>query len=68
MDIAALSILKSQAQMKQSVGIAVIKKAIDSAGQNADIVSEMLEKVEQGKVLAQALATPHLGRSIDILV
>ena len=67
MDIAALSILKSQAQLQQGVGIAVMRKAMGAAEQNGGLVTQMLDKATEGKAAAQA-NLPNVGNSIDVYV
>ncbi|WP_082220192.1 YjfB family protein [Domibacillus robiginosus] len=55
MDIAALSVGMSQASLSQSVSLALTKKTMDTAQQNA---SQMV----------QMLPAPHptLGQSVDV--
>lgn len=55
MDIAALSIALSQMNFRQEVTVSVMKKSMDQAESNRDIVVKMLEQ----SVL------PHLGGSMD---
>lgn len=57
MDIAALSIGLKQASLSQGVGIALTKKAMDTAEQNSDQLLKMLEAPH-----------PTLGKSIDLSV
>ncbi|NTW06111.1 MAG: putative motility protein [Peptococcaceae bacterium] len=66
MDIAALSVVRSQAQLQQSVEISVMKKAMESMGEKSNLVNEMLGKIAEGRS-AQPLL-PHLGQNIDIYV
>ncbi|GAB2544950.1 YjfB family protein [Gracilibacillus alcaliphilus] len=56
MDIAALSMMMNQSQLKQQVDIAVMKKAIDQA----QVQSEEMIKLMEGSV------QPHLGQQIDM--
>lgn len=67
MDIAALSIIKNQAQLKQSVSIAMMKKAMGTAEQKGNFITEMLGKVAEGNVAKQA-TPPHLGTKLDTYV
>jgi|ADurb_Cas_03_Slu_FD_contig_121_28772_length_2106_multi_5_in_0_out_0_3 hypothetical protein len=67
MDIAALSIIKSQAQLRQNVGIAVLKKAIGAAEQGGSLVNQMLDKAVEEKTVALS-SLPYLGNNIDRLV
>ncbi|NLC07864.1 MAG: putative motility protein [Syntrophomonadaceae bacterium] len=67
MDIAALSIIKSQLQLKQDVGISLMNKVMETAEQNAGLVNQMLDKVNDGPSAAQG-KMPHLGNYIDRLV
>jgi hypothetical protein len=55
MDIAALSIGMNQASLGQSVSLALTKKVMDTAQQNASQMTEMLQA-----------AHPSLGKSIDL--
>lgn len=57
MDIAALSIGMKQASLSQNVGIALTKKAMDTAEQNSDQLLKMLEAPH-----------PTLGKSSDLSV
>ncbi|WP_347491414.1 YjfB family protein [Desulfoscipio sp. XC116] len=67
MDIAALSILKSQIQLQQDAGIAIMKKAMSTAEQGGSLVNQMLDKAAEGKTAAQ-VKMPHLGNNINALV
>lgn len=64
MDIAALSVIKSMAHIKQQAGIQVLKMAMDSSQENADFYTRMLAPVKQ----MEQSVSPHLGRYIDIRV
>ena len=55
MDIAALSIGLSQASLSQSVGIALVKNAMDTSQQNAGQMLEMIQAPH-----------PTLGNTIDL--
>ena len=63
MDIAAMSTMLSQAKVKQQVGVSTLKIAMDT-GQTQ--MNEMLKMVEQSTVTLEQLATPHVGKGIDI--
>ncbi|MGI6491230.1 MAG: putative motility protein [Peptococcaceae bacterium] len=67
MDIAALSIILNQVQFKQDAGIAVLKKAMDTAEQGGSLLNQMLDKVKDGHTAAQG-KLPHLGNNIDRFV
>ena len=67
MDIAALSIIKSQAQLRQDVGIAVLRKAMGTAEQGGGLVNQMLDKAAEGKA-AVLSGLSYLGNNIDRLV
>lgn len=67
MDIAALSIIMNQVQLKQDAGIAVLRKAMDAAEQGGSLVTQMLDKVNQGHTATQG-KLPHLGNNIDTFV
>ncbi|WP_082087831.1 YjfB family protein [Domibacillus indicus] len=55
MDIAALSVGMTQASLSQSVSIALTKKTMDMAQQNANQMVQMLQAPH-----------PTLGKSIDV--
>jgi len=67
MDIAALSVLKSQAQLRLDAGMSVMKKAMDTAEQNATIVNRMLNKMDRGEAATQA-RPPGVGSNVDTYV
>ncbi|WP_341202114.1 YjfB family protein [Planomicrobium okeanokoites] len=56
MDIAALSMVLSQANVRQEATMSVMKKTMDQAESNGQNVVKMLEQSVQ----------PHIGGSIDI--
>lgn len=58
MDIAALSIIKSQASLSQNVGIALLKKNMDSANENSQSLIKMME----------LSVNPSLGSNLDTKV
>lgn len=64
MDIALLSMALSQGQIQQQASISVMKKAMDQAEGNADLLTKMLSEVDQQAL--QRAAEPHLGGNIDI--
>lgn len=64
MDIAALSMMKSQASVRQGVSVALLKKTMDSATvQKASLIESMMNT----KAVQQA-AQPHKGGNIDISI
>lgn len=63
MDIAALSIVMKQSQLKQQTSLAVMKSAMDTAKTNGNHLIEMLEK----SVPPQP-AHPYLGGKVDLKV
>jgi len=65
MDIAALSINLSQVQLQQVVGTAVLKMAMDTDRENADMLTKALAASMQ--VLEQSV-NPHLGARLDMTV
>ncbi|GAB6180176.1 hypothetical protein JCM14036_14950 [Desulfotomaculum defluvii] len=65
MDIAALSIMKNQVKLQQNVGVAVLKKVMNTAEENGNFLTEMLGK--GGHSIPQAKAD-HLGNRIDLYV
>ena len=66
MNIAALSIIKNQVQLKQDVGASLMKKVMDTAEQDSNLVNQMLDKVAEGKAAARA-KMPHQGANVDRL-
>lgn len=65
MDIAALSMIKNQVELQQNVGVAVLKKAMQTAEENGNFLTEMLGK--GGFSIPQA-KSEHLGNKIDLYV
>ncbi|WP_099190182.1 YjfB family protein [Tepidibacter mesophilus] len=63
MDIGAMSIGLSQANLGQQVSLSVMKKVMDTSQQNADMINEMMNT--NVKVMEKSV-TPHLGNTIDI--
>ncbi|HEX2927593.1 MAG TPA: YjfB family protein [Ruminiclostridium sp.] len=55
MDIAALSMAESQAQVGEQVGIAVTKLAMNSAKEDSNALSKMME----------LSVNPNIGRNFD---
>jgi len=62
MDIGTLSMAISQYSVQNSVGVSVMKLAMDSGEEMAGAVTKV---IESGSVEA---ADPNLGRVIDVLV
>ena len=58
MDIAKLSIMMSQSQLKQQASISVMKQTMDHAEMQSEQMIKMLEQSVQ----------PHLGGQIDMRV
>ncbi|WP_041274620.1 YjfB family protein [Desulforamulus reducens] len=65
MDIAALSIIKNHVQIQQDVGVAVLKKAMNTAEENGNFLTQMLGKGENSIPQAKS---DHLGNKIDFYV
>ncbi len=63
MDIAAMSINLSQAKLSQQVNLSVMKMAMNSSGQKANMINEMMNN--SVKAMEKSVS-PHLGNSIDI--
>lgn len=55
MDIAAMSVIMGQTQVRQQAGIALMDKALNQAEGQSDAMLKMLEESAQ----------PHLGSTID---
>ncbi len=64
MDIAALSIGLSHGKVKQDASLAVMKKTMNHAEQNAASMIQMLNN-SQVKAI-QHVAQPHLGGNVDV--
>ena len=56
MDVAAMSVVMKQGQLMRQVGIAVMKKAMDSAEMSTENLLTVLEQS----------VNPNLGQNIDI--
>lgn len=65
MDIAALAIIKNQVQLQQDVGVAVLKKVINTAKENGNLITQLMEK--SGDAVPQS-KLGHLGNQIDLYV
>ena len=63
MDIAALSMDLKQIQLQQAVGTAVLKMAMDSSRENANMLTKVL--AVSTKVMEQSV-NPHLGARLDV--
>lgn len=61
LDIAALSTVMKQAQVKQQASLSVMKSAMNTAENNAANLIDMLNKST-----VQNVSHPHLGQNIDI--
>lgn len=58
MDIAALSIMKSQASLSQQVSLAITKKIMDTSIANSQDIIKMME----------LSVNPNLGSKLDVKV
>ncbi|MFC4404941.1 YjfB family protein [Gracilibacillus xinjiangensis] len=56
MDIAAMSVIMSQAQVKQQASISLLDKAMNTSEQQSNQMIKMLEQAIQ----------PHLGSTVDV--
>lgn len=56
MDIAALSMVLSQMNVRQDASVSLMKKSMDQAETNGESVVKMLEQSAQ----------PHLGGTVDL--
>jgi len=61
LDIAALSIVMKQSQVKQQAGLSVMKSAMTTAETNGAALIEMMNKS-----ISQAAPHPYLGGQIDV--
>ena len=61
MDIAAMSVVMNQAQVKQQASISVLKKAMGTADQNGNAIMKMMQTP-----IGEHVAHPHLGKSVDV--
>ncbi|MBU3155072.1 YjfB family protein [Clostridium estertheticum] len=57
MDIAALSMVMSQANVQQNAGIAVMKMAMDTGKENATQMTDMMKNVAVDTSVGQNLDT-----------
>ncbi|NMA66512.1 MAG: putative motility protein [Clostridiaceae bacterium] len=64
MDIAAASMVLSQAKVQQQVSLSVMKMTMDTSKEKADFLTQMLN---QAKLMEQSV-NPHLGNRIDLKV
>ncbi len=65
MDIAALAINLSQVQLQQAVGTAVLKMALDTGREHADLLTRALAA---SMPVPESLVNPHLGTKLDVTV
>lgn len=66
MGIANMSVAMNQSQLQQDLGIAVLKKAMDTTTQSAGtMLQDLMESVDVPA--SQLAAQPNLGANIDIL-
>ncbi|QGU00401.1 hypothetical protein SYNTR_1807 [Candidatus Syntrophocurvum alkaliphilum] len=62
MDVAALSISLNESKLKQSASVSVLKMAMDTATQNCEMLTELMDNV---KAMEQSVH-PHIGGKIDV--
>lgn len=62
MDIAALSIISSQASAQNDASIMILRKAMDTMEQNGQGLVNLIN------ASAPVISPPHLGQSIDISI
>lgn len=55
MDLGALSMVMSQARVQQSVGIEIMKMAMDTGKENAATMTEMIKNVSVNSNIGQYL-------------
>lgn len=60
MDIAALSVISSQSNVQQAVGIALMKKTMDVADEQGVTLQQM--------IAASPVSDPNLGQNVDITI
>lgn len=65
MDIAALSVLSQQAQVKQQASLSVMKMVMDSSTQQTQSV---LETVAETTKALELSVNPQLGNNLDVSV
>lgn len=65
MDIAAMSIMLSQAKVQQQASISVMKMAMDTSKVQRNDMVQMVQ--ENTKMMEQSIQ-PHLGKNIDVQV
>lgn len=63
MDIAAMSIVLSQARVQQEAGISVMKLAMDSGKASSEGMTQLM--TDMTKAMEQSV-NPHLGGNIDL--
>ena len=63
MDIAAMSTMLSQSQLRQQASISVLKIAMDTGKAQ---MNDVLKMVHQNVKMMEQSVTPHLGKTIDI--
>lgn len=65
MDIAALSIISNQAQLKQQVSISVMKMVMDTSTEQTQALLKMASGLSRDMELS---VNPSLGRTLDVSV
>ncbi|MEA4903053.1 YjfB family protein [Desulfitobacterium sp.] len=65
MDIAALSIISNQVQLKQQASISVMKMVMDTSTEQTQALLEMASGLSRDMELS---VNPSLGRTLDVSV
>lgn len=65
MDIAALSIVMSQAKVQQDAGVSLLRMAMQNASRNGEDFAQMLEST--ARVMEQSVQ-PYIGKNIDVSI
>ncbi|TYQ15023.1 UNVERIFIED_CONTAM: putative motility protein YjfB-like [Acetivibrio alkalicellulosi] len=65
MDIAAMSTMLSQSQIRQQASLSVLKMAMD-AGKSQ--IQDMAQTINQSTKQMEQAAKPNLGKNIDICI
>lgn len=63
MDIPAMSITLSQSKLQLNAGTMIMKKILNAARQNGEVMAQMLS--ESGAAAGQ---TPYLGRNVNAYI
>ena len=65
MDIAALSIISNQAQVKQQASLSVMKMVMNSSAEQTQALISMASEMNSATELS---VNPHLGSKLDVSV